>query len=80
MEPRPPPGLRGMSAGRHSFSRYSPVPETVTFNGTLVALVTMLTFAVFLSAACGLNVTEMVHDAPAARLVGQFSVIANHVA
>lgn len=52
----------------------------MTLNGRLVAPVTMLTFADFLSTACGLNVTEIVHDAPGARLVGQFSVIANQVA
>jgi hypothetical protein len=46
----------------------------------LVALVVMLIFADFASAASGLNVALIVHDAPGARLVGQFSVIPNHVA
>ena len=67
-------------AARLHVARYNPVPDTVTLSGTLVALVAILSFADLLSAASGLNVTEIAHDAPGARLFGQLSVIANQVA
>ena len=57
-----------------------PVPDSDTLSGVLVALVAMLSFADLLSAACGVNVTETVHDAPAARFAGQSFVCAYHVA
>ena len=54
-----------------------PVPDSDTLSGVLVALVAMVSFADFVSVACGLNVTEIVHDAPAARLAGQLFVCVN---
>ena len=46
-------------------------------SGTDLALVGMLNFAIRLVAAVGLNLTLMLHDAPAANIVGQVSVISN---
>jgi len=46
-------------------------------SGTALALVAMLNFAIRLVAAVGLNVALTLHDAPAANIAGQFSVIAN---
>jgi len=57
-----------------------PVPDSDTLSGVLVALVAMLSFADFVSAACGLNLTEIMHDAPAARLAVQLLVCENQVA
>ncbi len=56
-----------------SYSK-TPVPDSDTLSGTLVALVAMLSLADLLAAASGENVTEVVHDAPAARLAGQLFV------
>jgi len=57
-----------------------PVPLTATVSGAAVALLAMLTFAERLAAASGWNVTVIVHEAPGARLAGQFSAIGNHEA
>ena len=46
-------------------------------SGTDLAPVGMLNFAIRLVAAVGLNVTLTLHDAPAANIDGQFSVISN---
>ena len=46
-------------------------------SGTALALVAMLKFATRLVAAVGLNLTLMLHDAPAANIVGQVSAISN---
>jgi len=54
-----------------------PVPVSDTLSGTALALVVMLNCAIRLVAAVGLNLTLMLHDAPAASIAGQFSVIAN---
>jgi hypothetical protein len=54
-----------------------PVPDSNTLSGTAVALVEILKLADRLFATVGLNVTLMLHDAPAASIGGQFSVIAN---
>jgi hypothetical protein len=43
-----------------------------------VALLVMVTFALRVAAATGANLTVIVHEAPDARLFGQFSVIGNH--
>jgi len=43
--------------------------------GTALALVAMLNFAIRVVAAVGLNLTLMLHDAPAANIDGQVSVI-----
>ena len=56
----------------------TPVPLRATVIGVAVALLAMLTFAERLAAASGWNVTVIVHEAPGARLAGQFSVIGNH--
>ena len=56
---------------------YVPVPESNTLSGTALALVAMLKVADRLFATVGLNLTLMLHDAPAANIGGQFSVIAN---
>jgi hypothetical protein len=57
---------------------YIPVPDSDTVSGVLVALVALLSFADFVSAACGLNRTETVQDAPAGRFAGQLFVCENH--
>ena len=54
-----------------------PVPVSDTLSGTALALVVMLNCAIRLVAAVGLNLTLMLHDAPAANIVGQVSVISN---
>lgn len=54
-----------------------PVPDSDTLNGVLVALVAIVNFADLLAAACGVNVTEIVQEAPAGRLAGQSFVSAN---
>ena len=54
-----------------------PVPISDTLSGTARALVAMLKVADRLLATVGLNLTLMLHDAPAASIDGQFSVIAN---
>ena len=56
---------------------YVPVPDSNTLSGTALALVAMLKVADRLFATVGLNLTLMLHDAPAASIDGQFSVIAN---
>ena len=56
---------------------YVPVPESNTLSGTALALVAMLKVADRLFVTVGLNLTLMLHDAPAASIGGQFSVIAN---
>jgi hypothetical protein len=58
----------------------TPVPLTATVSGAAVALLAMLTFAERLAAASGWNLTVIVHEAPGARLAGQFSVMGNHEA
>ncbi len=46
-----------------------PVPDSDTLIGVLVALVATLNFAVLLNAAFGVNLTLIVHEAPAVRLM-----------
>lgn len=48
-----------------------PVPDSDTFSGALVALVAIGSLADLVNAVSGVNVTEIVQDAPAARLAGQ---------
>ena len=62
---------------RTSSGPYVPVPDSDTLSGTVLALVAMLNLAIRSFAAFGLNVTLILHDAPAANTGGQFSVIAN---
>jgi Na+(H+)/acetate symporter ActP len=57
-----------------------PVPDSATLSGVLVALVAIVSFADLLATASGLNVTAIVHDAPAGRLAGQLFVCANQEA
>ena len=57
-----------------------PVPDSDTLSGVLVAPVTTLSFASFVAAASGENLTPIVHEAPAARFDGQLFVCANHEA
>lgn len=57
-----------------------PVPEIAKLSGVLVADVATLSRADRLATASGLNVTLIVHDAPAARLAGQLFVWPNHAA
>lgn len=72
-EPRRGPGLNSLlTADRRR--GYVPVPDSDTPSGVLAALVAMLTFADLLAAAVGVNVTRIVHDAPAFRLAGQLFV------
>ena len=54
-----------------------PVPDSDTPSGVLVALVAMTSLADLLAAAAGVNVTLMVQEAPAARVVGQLLIGAN---
>jgi len=54
-----------------------PVPVSETMSGTALALVAIFNCATRLCATCGVNVTLTLHDAPAAKVAGQFSVIAN---
>ena len=56
---------------------YVPVPVSDTLSGIALALVAMLKVADRLVATVGLNLTLMLHDAPAANIGGQFSVLAN---
>ena len=57
-----------------------PVPDSDTLIGVLVALVAILNLAVLLNAASGVNLTLIVHAAPALRFAGQLFVCENHEA
>jgi hypothetical protein len=60
--------------------RQIPVPDSDTLGGFAVALVATLSFADLEAAAAGVNVTEIVHDAPTAELAGQLFVCENQAA
>jgi len=74
------PAYCGRSVHPATPRAYSPVPDSATLNGTLVALVAMLSFADLPSAAAGVNVTPIVQEAPAAGLAPQSFVCANQAA
>jgi len=56
-------------ASRVADLRYSPVPDSATLYGVLVAPVSMLDLAERVAAATGLNVAPRKHDAHATELV-----------
>ena len=75
------PGLAGaplMPNDGNSVRQLDPRPRQRNAQRRAVALVAIVSFADFVAAACGVNVTEIAQEAPGSRFAGQSLVCGNH--